>query len=102
MAQVPNSSKKAFRQAEPGERLRGIVTRWQDGETYGFITSEDKTSYFLSDADLPRGHASLPPGTVVTFAPASNPQPGKRHPRARAVRLADGPEPRVTGPGAQH
>lgn len=101
MTQINDRRNPASHQAEPGARLKGIVTRWQAGDTYGFITSEDKTSYFLSETDLPRGHKSLPAGTAVTFTPASNPQPGKRHPRAREVQLADGTEPREASPGAQ-
>jgi cold shock CspA family protein len=81
MVQVPNP-------ADGTQQLKGIVTRWEDGDTYGFITCEDKATYFLSDTDLPRGHRSLPVGTAVTFVPANNPQPGKRYPRARTVRFA--------------
>jgi cold shock CspA family protein len=88
MAEVPQRRIAAFHQAGSAERIGGIITRWQDGETYGFITSEDQVTYFLSESDLPRGVTCLPVGTVVSFTAATNPQPGKRHPRAKSVRLA--------------
>jgi hypothetical protein len=101
MAEVPQRRIPGFRQAGSRERIAGVITRWQDGETYGFITSEDRVTYFLSESDLPRGLASLTVGTVVTFTAADNPQPGKAHLRAKSVRLAESTEPQVAGPGAQ-
>jgi hypothetical protein len=87
MAQVPDRRVPAFRQAGSAERIGGIITRWEDGETYGFITSESQVTYFLSENDLPRGTTCLPVGAVVSFT-AARPQPGKKHLRAKSVRLA--------------
>jgi cold shock CspA family protein len=86
MAQVPDNSKKSFRKAGTPDWLTGVVTRWNDGETFGFITGDDGQSYFLSSSDLPTGYTHLPVGTAVTFTSGAAPEPGKRHLRARAAR----------------
>jgi len=90
MAQIPCHPKKAFRKADAPTRLSGVITRWEDGASFGFITGGDGESYFLSGSDLPTRYSSLPVGTAVTFAAPGAPEPGKRYLRARAARPEDG------------
>jgi hypothetical protein len=71
-------------------RRRGTVTRWAPGETSGFITEAGTgASWFASRDDLPEGVSSFPPDTPVTFSGPPRPVPGKRYPRARAIRAED-------------
>lgn len=74
-----------------GVRLTGVVTRWNPDEAFGFITGEDQASFYVSRSDLPRGRHSLAPGTEVTFSGAVAPEPGRRHLRARSVRVETEP-----------
>jgi cold shock CspA family protein len=92
MAQIPDHPKKAFRKSDAPTWLSGVITRWQDGASFGFITGDDGESYFLSNSDLPTGCMYLPVGTAVTFTSPAAPEPGKRYLRARAVRPEDGGE----------
>jgi cold shock CspA family protein len=86
MPQIPNPSKKAFHKAGVSTWAAGVVTRWDEGSSFGFITGDDGQSYFLSNSDLPGGYTYLPVGTAVTFTSGAAPEPGKRYLRARAVR----------------
>lgn len=65
----------------------GVVTRWQQGDTYGFITSSGGGSWFVSRDSLPAGVTELPEGTPVTFGGSSAPKPGKGYPEALRVRI---------------
>ena len=58
MAQIPCHPKKAFRKADAPTRLSGVITRWEDGASFGFITGGDGESYFLSGSDLPTRYSS--------------------------------------------
>jgi hypothetical protein len=89
MAQIPDNSKKAFHKAGGSAWLSGVVTRWEEGASFGFITGDDGASYFLSNSDLPAGYTYLPMGAAVTFTSAAAPEPGKRYLRARAARPDD-------------
>lgn len=66
----------------------GVVTRWNPGETYGFITSPDGTSWFVSRDSLPAGTTELPEGTPVIFGGSPVPRPSKGYPEALRVRTA--------------
>jgi hypothetical protein len=57
------------------------------GETYGFITSSDGSSWFVSRDSLPGGATDLPEGTLVTFGGSPNPKVGKAYPEALRVRM---------------
>ena len=70
-------------------RRYGTVTRWKPGETYGFVTGHDGSSWFVSCDSLPGGHTELPEGTAVTFSGSPSPKPGKGYPQAHAVLLAE-------------
>ncbi|WP_202638937.1 NYN domain-containing protein [Bailinhaonella thermotolerans] len=69
-----------------GDRRTGQITRWQAGDTAGFLT-EEKTgqSWFVSRDDLPADKPALPVGTRVSFTGRPHPAPGKRYPQARSV-----------------
>jgi cold shock CspA family protein len=57
-------------------RRRGIITRWDSGETSGFITEAvTGASCFVSRDDLPAGARALTPGTSVTFTGSPRPRP---------------------------
>ena len=73
------------RLAAPARR-RGEITRWQPGDTYGFITDADGSSWFVSRDSLPEGVSELPEGTQVQFSGSPRPRPGKGYPEARQVR----------------
>jgi cold shock CspA family protein len=69
-------------------RQPGTVTRWRDGETYGFITSRDDRGWFVNRKELaPEQDARLSEGCQVTFAGDAEIQPGKDYPQARAIRV---------------
>jgi cold shock CspA family protein len=87
--QVPGRRKAAFRKAGAPDRLTGVVTRWEPGDSYGFITGDDGATYFLSASDLPPRRDSLPVGAALTFTSAAAPAPGRRYLRARAVRCQE-------------
>lgn len=72
------------------EPRRGVITRWKPGDTYGFITSDEGVSWFVSRDSLPGGTAELPEGTRVTFGGSLARKPGKGYPEALRVRVADG------------
>ncbi len=78
----------ATAQAGPSSgRRHGTISRWRPGETSGFITETGTgASWFASRDDLPHEVSALPPGTLVTFNGSPRPAPGKRYPRARAIR----------------
>jgi cold shock CspA family protein len=66
---------------------RGEITRWNRGETYGFITSTEGHSWFVSRDSLPGGLLELPEGTQVTFSGSPKPKIGKPYPEALRVRV---------------
>jgi cold shock CspA family protein len=68
----------------------GVITRWNPGDTYGFVTSSDGVSWFVSRDSLPDGRAELPEGTAVTFGGSPKPKFGKAYPGALRVRIAAG------------
>jgi hypothetical protein len=45
----------------------GVITRWNAGDTYGFATSSEGVSWFVSRDSLADGETELPEGTPVTF-----------------------------------
>jgi hypothetical protein len=67
---------------------QGVITRWKPGETYGFITSADGGSGFVSRDSLPDGRMDLPEETKVTFSGSPARQPGKGYPEALRVLVA--------------
>jgi uncharacterized LabA/DUF88 family protein len=86
----------------PGRR-QGTITRWNPGETSGFITEAGTgISWFASRDDLPDGISALPPGTLVTFNGSPRPVPGKRYPRARAIRAVANSSRAEHGSGQIH
>lgn len=88
----PVRRNRSFRKTGPAlPELAGTVTRWEDGETYGFITGDDHVSYFLSRDELPQGLTSVAVGTVVRFTSASAPPPGARYLHALSVRVVSVP-----------
>ena len=74
----------------PAQPRRGAVTRWKPGDTYGFITSSDGGSWFVSRDSLPEGAMELPEGTPVTFGGSPTPKAGKAYPEALRVRVVAG------------
>jgi NYN domain/Helix-turn-helix domain len=64
-------------------RWHGTVSRWIPGARYGFITSGGLT-WYASTKETP-GHATLAPGTKVTFTGHASPPPGKLYPPACAI-----------------
>ncbi|MEW9530576.1 NYN domain-containing protein [Microbispora sp. NPDC049125] len=69
-----------------GDYLTGAITRWREGEPYGFITSSTGGSFFVSRDVLPPGKTRLPEGTRVQFKGRPKPMPGKKYPEAFSVR----------------
>lgn len=67
----------------------GVITRWNPGDTYGFATSSEGVSWFVSRDSLADGETELPEGTPVTFRGSPKPKPGKGYPEALGVRIAD-------------
>lgn len=70
----------------PRGRRRGTVTGWRAGQSHGFITDTRGGSWFVSRDDLPEDHAVLPNGTRVSFTGSPTPTPGRKYPRAYAIR----------------
>ncbi|GAA3463970.1 hypothetical protein GCM10018963_59830 [Saccharothrix longispora] len=70
----------------PRGRRRGTVTGWRAGQPHGFITDTRGGSWFVSRDDLPDGHTVLPTGTPVSFTGSPTPTPGRKYPRAYAIR----------------
>lgn len=66
---------------------RGEITRWNPGETYGFVTSTEGHSWFVSRDSLPDGLLELPEGTQVTFSGSPKPKVGKPYPEALRIRV---------------
>ncbi len=72
----------------PGHNWTGTVTRWEPGQSQGFITDRDGRSWFVSRDDLPEGMTALVVGTRVWFSGSPHPKPGKKYPQAYSVRTA--------------
>ncbi|WP_367139740.1 hypothetical protein [Saccharothrix sp. HUAS TT1] len=74
----------------------GRVTRWNRGETFGFVSADPDAagaaSWFVSQDDLVDQDPPLPLGVTVSFTGRPKPHPGKSHPRAYSVRVLDAPE----------
>jgi hypothetical protein len=66
-----------------GNRWAGIVTRWREGDPFGFITDTEQRSWFVSCEDVPGRMLGV--GTRVTFAGSPSPPPGKKYPQARTI-----------------
>ncbi len=64
------------------------ITRWNPGDTYGFITSDEGESWFASRDSLPGGLLELPPGTQIAFSGSPKPKIGKPYPEALRIRVA--------------
>jgi len=79
------------RPPQPRPANRGEVTRWEPGETYGFITSDSGQSWFASRDSLPDGLLELPEGTRVTFTGSPKPKAGKPYPAALQIRIETKP-----------
>jgi uncharacterized LabA/DUF88 family protein len=71
----------------PRGRRRGTVTGWKAGQPHGFITDSRGSSWYASRDDLPVGVAMLPTGTPVSFTGSPVPAPGRKYPRAEAIRF---------------
>lgn len=67
-------------------RRRGMVTRWEPGETFGLITDDDLGTWFVSRDG---GGPELARGAAVTFTGSDLPPAGKPYPHARVIRPAD-------------
>jgi hypothetical protein len=67
----------------------GVITRWKPGDTYGFVTSSEGVSWFVSRDSLPSGKTELPEGTPVTFGGSPKPKLGKGYPEALRVQIVD-------------
>lgn len=103
----PCPARAAVRDGHHGNRRRGVITKWNPGSEYGFLTADDGPTWFASARDTP-GQATLPPGTPVTFTGDPAAPAGKSYPRARAILPlppagtppAPGPQPPARpGPG---
>jgi cold shock CspA family protein len=70
---------------------QGEITRWKQGDTYGFVTSDDDQSWFVSRDSLPDGLRELPEGTQVTFSGSPKPKPGKPYPETLRVQVVEHP-----------
>ena len=66
------------------EHHHGSVAKWPQGAAYGFITDDDRQTWFASIWET-KDHARLAPGTPVTFAGDPSPPPGKTYPAATAI-----------------
>ena len=75
---------------QPRQPRHGVITRWNPGDTYGFVTSPDGVSWFVSRDSLPDGRTELPEGTAVTFGGSPKPKSGKAYPEALRVRITAG------------
>ncbi len=89
------------RQSSSRQPRSGVVTRWQPGDTYGFITSADGVSWFVSRDSLHGGTTELPAGTPVAFTGSPKPKPGKGYPEALRVRIATESPEHLAGGGAR-
>ena len=86
-APVHGSTGEVQRGAGPRQ---GTVTRWNPGDSSGFITETGTgASWFASRDDLPDGTPALQPGTPVTFTGSPRPKPGKRYPQAHTIRATE-------------
>ncbi|MGW6448548.1 NYN domain-containing protein [Lentzea sp. NPDC055074] len=70
----------------PRGRRRGTVATWKSGQAHGFITDTRGGSWFVSRDELPAGLTLLLAGTPVSFTGSPAPMPGRKYPRAQAVR----------------
>lgn len=70
----------------PRGRRRGTVATWKTGQAHGFITDTRGGSWFVSRDELPNGLTLLLAGTPVSFTGSPAPMPGRKYPRAQAVR----------------
>jgi cold shock CspA family protein len=70
----------------PQER-HGEVTKWNAGDTCGFITSSEGQSWFVSRDSLPDGLLELPLGTRVAFSGSPKPKIGKPYSEALRIRV---------------
>lgn len=89
----PRPAGKPLPEAEPRlpqrpQERRGEITRWNPGDTYGFITSGEGQSWFASRDSLPVGLLEMPPGTQVVFSGSPKPKIGKPYPEALRIRVA--------------
>ncbi|SER98303.1 NYN domain-containing protein [Lentzea albida] len=70
----------------PRGRRKGTVASWKTGQAHGFITDTRGGSWFVSRDELPSGLTLLLAGTPVSFTGSPAPMPGRKYPRAQAVR----------------
>ncbi|MFD4639743.1 NYN domain-containing protein [Lentzea sp. NPDC058436] len=70
----------------PRGRRKGTVASWKTGQAHGFITDTRGGSWFVSRDELPAGLTLLLAGTPVSFTGSPAPIPGRKYPRAQAVR----------------
>ncbi|SFR22245.1 NYN domain-containing protein [Lentzea waywayandensis] len=70
----------------PRGRRKGTVASWKTGQAHGFITDTRGGSWFVSRDELPSGLTLLLAGTTVSFTGSPSPLPGRKYPRAQAVR----------------
>ncbi|MDX3662508.1 NYN domain-containing protein [Streptomyces sp. ID05-26A] len=70
----------------PRGRRKGTVATWKTGQAHGFITDTRGGSWFVSRDELPAGLTLLLAGTPVSFTGSPAPMPGRKYPRAQAVR----------------
>ncbi|SDL28102.1 NYN domain-containing protein [Lentzea albidocapillata subsp. violacea] len=70
----------------PRGRRKGTVATWKTGQAHGFITDTRGGSWFVSRDELPNGLTLLLAGTPVSFTGSPAPMPGRKYPRAQAVR----------------
>jgi hypothetical protein len=72
-------------------RWIGVITRWDLGARWGFITGADGSTWSAMTVNLPTGHDRLDVDTKVTFAGNPHPAPGRKYPCAYTIRPCEEP-----------
>jgi hypothetical protein len=80
-----------------GAMHTGRITRWRDGERYGFLTDTHGQSWWLSKDSLLGNVTDIDVGTWVEFKGSPHPPNGQRIPTAVSVRK----QTRTAAGGAQ-
>lgn len=68
--------------SEATENRNGIITRWRNNETYGFIVDRQEQTWFVSRRDLPEKLSTLTRGTLVNFTGSLTISTDKKYPTA--------------------
>jgi hypothetical protein len=86
--------------AGTGPRRHGTMTRWRDGDRWGFVMDGKGQTWYVASDQLPDGLPTLPPGAYVSWSGSPSPAPGRRYPQAYTVRLEHVPASSLNGRGA--